>query len=111
MHYNWCMVCACGKTALYRFGAHGYCAEHRHIAVRRCSTEAVPSAKVKFAIDIAPKHMSKVKKQKRVQALLKAAPTPAEIQLRRLLECCEDTRGEYEFQPMLYGFYPDFLIR
>jgi very-short-patch-repair endonuclease len=103
------MTCACGKTALYRFGAFGFCANHREQAVLACSTKRSPSPKTKFALDTCPKHMNKVQQQRRRQELLKANRTPAEVALATLLYADSLTRGKYLFQPLLKGFYPDFL--
>lgn len=104
------MICHCGQTALYRVGDKGYCSQHRTEAVARIEKFGNPR-RVKRTAKRSTVVLKHVDKPSRTELLIRrreslfANPTPSEAILRSLLP------PSWVFQPILYGYIPDFLHR
>lgn len=103
--------CHCGRLALYRVGEIGYCAAHRQDATARIAKFGNPRArKTPTRSRVRLRHVDKPTKRDR-QKELRENPTPYESALRLLLRETPETKGQWEFQPIVHGYIPDFLHR
>jgi very-short-patch-repair endonuclease len=104
------MLCKCGKIALYHVHDKGYCQDHREVAVRRIQLEAKYKFRGKQRVKRTPKPKPGPEKRQPIiekQSALRRYPTAAEIALKAMLD---REAMEYDFQPIVSGYIPDFVI-
>jgi very-short-patch-repair endonuclease len=117
-------LCHCGKLATRQIGEVGFCTAHKAEAVaylakhgdpRKPKNKTIPdrsgaSTRMKKKVKIAYKDKPRkfyvsIERQKK----LITNATPAEVLLKELLWNHPDTKGLWVFQPIVIGYYPDFL--
>lgn len=109
--------CACGKTALYRVNKLGFCSDHRSMAssqiikTPQLGSKALRIAKERAKPKDKPIPTPKTRKQAKEELREKMAkePTVAEYTLLELLRS-STLKHQFDFQPMLMGYIPDFLF-
>lgn len=108
------LVCHCGKLATRKVGDIGYCSIHREdaaVRIKKFGNPRTPKRKAgtsKVRLIHVDKLDPKQKKQIR-QKELKANATETEQLLKKLLANNPETEGLWVFQPIVLGYFPDFL--